>query len=471
MFTSSSEAKEYIKTEKIEVLDLKYVDFNGRWRHVSLPASTFDSELLKEGVGFDGSSVGYKKTHSGDMVVIPDLSTGMIDPFWERKTLSFICTIAEADSKQPSSFDPRNVAKRAEEYLRNLGWVSKSCWGPELEFYIFDKVLYDVSVTHPGYQIISGESIWDPEGLNNGFQILPMQGYHAMAPADTHYELRSEIAAHLEAMGIRVKYHHHEVGGGGEAEIEIPMGGLLESSDRIMLIKYVAKMVGRRRSKSVTFMPKPIYGAGGNGMHVHQALWKENRNLFFDPKGYGGLSSIALSYIAGLFEHAPSLLAFTNPSTNSYRRLVPGFEAPTNLFFSLGNRSAAIRIPKYVTTEEEKRIEFRPPDATCNIYFCLTAKLLAGLDGVRKKSDSSLYGPIDEDIHTWPEEIIKKVKSLPKNLEEALEGLTCDHEFLFQDDIFSQELIDSWIEYKIKRELNQIRGRPHPFEFALYYDV
>jgi glutamine synthetase len=470
MFASFPDTNQFIVKEKVEIVDLKYSDLNGRLRHVTLPSSSFNPALLEEGVGFDASSVGYKKTHSGDMVLIPDLSTAMIDPFWERKTLSFMCDIVEADSKQPLHSAPRNIAKRAEQYLSQMGWVDQSSWGPELEFNIFSEVSYNIGINHSGYSIVSGESVFDSEDSKNGFRILPMQGYHAAPPTDTFYELRSEIMAHLESIGIKIKYHHHEVGA-GEFEIEIPMGNLLETADRIMLIKYVAKMTGKRHGKSVTFMPKTIYGDGGNGMHVHQTLWKGKHNLFFDKSGYSGLSNTALAYITGLFEHAPALLAYTNPSTISYRRLVPGFEAPTNLFFSAGNRSAAIRIPKYATSEHDKRIEFRPPDATSNIYLCLTALLLAGLDGIEKKMEPGEYGPIDEDIHTWPEEKLKKIKSLPVSLDEALDGLKNDHEFLLRGDIFSKEQIESWIEYKLKKELNPIRDRPHPYEFALYYDV
>jgi glutamine synthetase len=283
MFTTFSDAKEYITKEKVEVLDLKYVDLNGRWRHVTIPASAFGPALLEEGVGFDGSSVGYKKVHLSDMVLlIPDLSTAMIDPFWERKTISFICEIVEADSKQPFPFDPRNVAKRAEEHLRQMGWVDASTWGPELEFNVFDKVFYNIQMKQSSYQIVSGESLFESEDLNSGYQILPGEGYHAMPPADTFHELRSEMTAYLESIGIEIKYHHHEVGSAGQLEIEIPMDGLLRAADTIMLIKYVAKMTSRKQGKTVTFMPKPIHGDSGNGMHVHQTLWKGKRNLFYD---------------------------------------------------------------------------------------------------------------------------------------------------------------------------------------------
>ena len=472
MFTSFSDAKDYITKEKVEVLDLKYIDLNGRWRHVTIPASAFSPALLEEGVGFDGSSVGYKEVHLSDMVLlVPDLSTAMIDPFWERKTISFICGIVEADTRQPFPLDPRNVAKRAEEHLSQMGWVDASTWGPELEFNVFDKVFYNIQMKQSSYQVVSGESLFEPGDLNSGYQILPGEGYQAIPPADTFHELRSEMTACLESIGIEIRYHHHEVGGAGQLEIEIPMGGLLRTADTVMLIKYVVKMISRKQGKTVTFMPKPIHRDSGNGMHVHQTLWKGKRNLFYDQEGYGGLSDMALSYIAGLFEHAPAVLALTSPSTNSYRRLVPGLEAPTHLFFSVGNRTAAIRIPQYATSEQAKRIEFRPPDATSNIYFCLVAQLLAGLDGIERKMESGGYGPIDEDVHKWPEEKVKKLKALPASLDEALEGLKHDHEFLLRGEIFPQELIETWIEYKIRRELDTIRGMPHPYEFALSYDA
>lgn len=471
MFSSLSDAAEYIRKEEVEVLDLKYIDFSGRWRHVTLPATTEAFKLLEQGVGFDGSSVGYKKIHSGDMAIIPDYETAFIDPFWNRKTLSFICDIVEAESRQVSAFDPRELARRAEKYLGRLGWVDKSYWGPELEFNIFDGVSYGIGKTHSSYKIFTQEIVGNSTESTHGFHIIPMRGYHVTPPADSYYDLRSDMAGYLEAVGVKIKYHHHEVGGAGEMEIELPMGSLLETGDRIMLIKYVAKMVGQKWGKSVTFMPKPVYGDGGNGMHVHQNLWKGNDNIFYDQAGYSGLSNNALSYIAGLFEHAQALVALTNPSSNSYRRLVPGFEAPTNLFFSAGNRSAAVRIPKYATAEQDKRIEFRPPDASCNIYFCLTAQLLAGLDGVEKNMDSSAYGPIDEDIHSWSEERMKQIRSLPASLDETLDGLKHDHEFLLQGEVFSKEVINSWIEYKIKEELKPLHERPHPFEFALYYGV
>lgn len=472
MFTSFSEAKGFIEKENVEILDLKYTDLNGRWRHISLPAGSFSQELLEKGVGFDGSGVGFAKAHSSDSaVIVPDLSTAALDPFWERKTLSFICDIVETISRTPFLFDPRSVAKKAEEYLSHLGWVDKSFWSPEAEFNIFDKVSFSTNYSESRYQIYSSESAFGSCDLSSGCGILPGEGYHAIPPADTLYNLRSEISANLELMGVEIKYHHHEGGGAGQVEIEIPMGGLVKTADTFMLIKYVAKMTARKWGKSVTFMPKPIYGDHGSGMHVHQTLWKAERNLFFDQKSYGGLSDSALFYIAGLLDHSPALLALTNPSTNSYRRLIPGFNAPTNLFFSLGSRTAAIRIPKYATSEESKRIEYRPPDATCNIYFCLSAQLMAGLDGIEHKTDPSSYGPFDDDIYTLPEEDIKNIKSLPTSFDQALSELKCDHDFLLQGDIFSQELIESWIEFKTKRELIPIQEVPHPYEFNLYYDV
>lgn len=472
MFSALSDVKEYISKEDVKALDLRYIDLNGRWRHVTLPASTDGLAQLEKGVGFDGSSVGYRKTHKSDMaLLLPDLSTAIIDPFMERKTLGFICAIVEADSRESFSLDPRGVAKRAEEYLSQLKWVDTSKWGPELEFNLFDKVSFDCRMDQSHYQLLSDESAYGDESSGDGAKILPSDGYHAMPPTDRLHEFRSEIVAHLEAIGIEIKYHHHEGGGAGQVEIEVPMGGLLKTADNIMLIKYVAKMTARRWGKSVTFMPKPIRGDNGSGMHVHQNLWEGNRNLFYDSEGYSGLSDIALSYIAGLFEHAPALLAFTNPSTNSYRRLVPGFEAPTHLFFSKGNRTAAVRIPEYAVTEEAERIEFRTPDATSNIYFCLAAQLLAGIDGIEKKMNAADYGPIDEDIHTWSQEKINAIRALPTSLDQALKELRRDHKFLLQGNVFSQKLIDSWVEYKTRKETLAIQERPHPYEFTLYYDA
>jgi glutamine synthetase len=472
MFTSIQEGKKFVAKENIEAIDLKYIDLNGRWRHVTIPVSAFNDQLMVEGVGFDGSSVGFRKTHMSDMaLLIPDLSTGMIDPFWERKTLSFICGIVEADTRQPFPLDPRSVAKRAEEYLSQIGWVDWSNWGPEMEFNIFDNISYSIKMNQASYQLVSSEAQFGAEELGTGAKIRPSDGYHAMAPADTLYDLRSEMMTYLEAMGVEIRYHHHEGGGAGQLEIEVPMEELLKTADNVMLIKYVAKMVAQKHGKIVTFMPKPICGDNGSGMHVHQNLWKGNKNLFYAPENYAGLSDLALSYIAGLFEHGPALLAFTNPSTNSYRRLVPGFEAPTHLYFSLGNRTAAVRIPKYATSEEEKRIEFRTPDATSNIYYCLAAQLLAGIDGIEKKLDSQKYGPIDEDVHKWPDEKLKKVKALPTNLGAVLDALKQDYEFLLQGNVFSKELIEAWIEYKINKELIPMQGYPHPYEFALYFDA
>jgi len=472
MFSTYSDVKKFIEKEQVEAIDLRYVDLRGQWRHVTLPASDYGYAMLREGVGFDGSSVGFKKAYASDMALLaPDLSTAMIDPFCQRKTLAFISEMVEADSRAPSPLDPRGVARRAEQHLAKLDWVDTSMWGPEMEFNVLDGVSFNIGLSQSGYQIHSCEATLESGDGLCGPRILPSDGYHAMPPADSLYNLRAEIAAHLEAIGIEIKYHHHEGGSAGQMEIEIPLDGLLKAADTVMLIKYVAKMVSRKWGRSATFMPKPIPGDNGNGMHVHQSLWKGKRNLFFSENGYGGLSDIALSYIAGLLAHGPALLAFTSPSTNSFRRLVPGFEAPTHLFFSIGNRTAAVRIPAYANTEETKRIEFRPPDASCNIYFCLAAQLLAGLDGIGRKIESGDYGPFDEDIHTWPEERLVKLKAVPGSLGEALEELRHDHDFLLQGQVFSQQLIEIWIEYKTKHELIPMQERPHPYEFALYFDA
>ncbi len=471
LLESTEDIISYVAREGVEMVDLRYVDIAGRLRHVTLPAPSLSGTMLRHGIGFSVSSVGYSKTAGDDLVLVPDAFTAFLDPFCRRKTLALFCCITDPTTREPFSQDPRALAQRAESHLSSLGWVDKGLWGPELEFFVFEHVALDLAENHSGYRVSSAERIPPVDDQADGYHLRPMGGYHAMTPTDKGFDLRSEIAAYLEALGVPVKYHHHEVGATGEMEIELPMGGLLETADRVILTKYVAKMVGQRWGKSITFMPKPVYGDGANGMHVHQMLRKGGLNLFSDPEGYAGVSHYALWYTAGLLSHAPALLAFTNPSTNSYRRLLPGFQAPTNLFFSRGNRSAAVRIPGYATQHEDKRIEFRPPDATCNIYFALAAQLLAGLDGIARRMDFARFGPIDENVHEWPENKRKSLMGLPANFEQALEGLKQDRSFLQAGGVFPPELIDSWIDYKVRQELVPVQERPHPFELALYFDT
>ncbi|MBC7227077.1 MAG: type I glutamate--ammonia ligase [Thermoflexales bacterium] len=471
MFSTFDEARQFIQRHDIQMVDLKFTDLGGRWHHLTLPVSQFTPALIEEGVGFDGSAVGLKSVKAGDMVLVPDLTTGFMDPFWEAPTLSFICTTLEADTRAVFANDPRNIARRAEEWMRETGIADESRWGPELEFYVFDRVAYEYGPNRCGYRVESAEADWG-DGAPSGHAIPLHGGYHAIPPKDTLYNLRTEMTRHLEAMGIPVKYHHHEVGGPGQCEIETPMMGLVQAGDAVMVIKYVTKMVARAHGLTVTFMPKPLYGEAGNGLHFHQQLFQGGRNLFYDPQGYSLLSRTALQYIGGLLAHGPAVLALTNPSTNSYRRLVPGYEAPVLAFFSAGNRTAAVRIPRYATKPEKVRIEFRPPDATCNIYLALAAQLLAGLDGIRQEINPTEggFGPIEADVFSWDEERRAAIRPLPTTLSDALDALEADHEFLCAGGVFSEDLIGRWIAARREEEL-AVRIRPHPYEVKLYYDV
>jgi glutamine synthetase len=473
MFLGFDEAQRFVMDKGVKMVDLKYCDLWGRWHHVTLPASQFMPRLLEDGVGFDASSVGLKPLKAGDMVVVPDLSTGFLDPFWEASTLSFICSAREADTRQDFPRDPRNIARRAEAYLRELGLADESRWGPEFEFYIFDSVAFENEVHRVGYRLRSAEGIWNSSRGGQGYYIPLHGGYHAHPPQDSLYNLRSEMCLHLEEMGVPVKYHHHEVGGPGQVEIETPMMGLLDSGDATMQVKYVTKMAAAAHNQTVTFMPKPLFGEAGNGMHFHQMLIKDSLSLFYDPAGYAGLSQMALYYIGGLLQHGPALLAFTNPSTNSFRRLVPGYEAPVNLFFSLGNRSAAVRIPKYARSPAEQRIEFRPPDATGNVYLALAAQLMAGLDGILSEIDPTEagFGPFDTNVFAWSAEERKRIKGLPASLSEALQALAADHGFLLAGGVMDEGFIQDWIDYKMIHEHLAVRDRPHPYEMQLYFDV
>lgn len=472
-FQDFDSAEKFILNNQIPQVDLKFTDLYGRWHHLTLLASQFTPELMEQGVGFDGSSVGLRSVKSGDMVLVPDLSTGVMDPFWDAPTLSFICTTLEADTLEIFAHDPRNIALNAETYLRQTGIADTSLWGPEFEFYLFKYVSYENTVRSACYQVDSSEASWGSSSPGHGFYNPMHGGYHAIPPRDQFYNLRSQISLTLEALGVSVKYHHHEVGGPGQMEIETPLMPLLNAGDASMLVKYVTRMSAVAAGQSVTFMPKPLYGEAGSGMHFHQQLFKNGVNLFYDPAGYGCMSQTALYYIGGLLAHGPALLGLTNPSTNSYRRLVPGFEAPINAFFSLGNRSAAIRIPKYANTPAAARMEFRPPDATCNIYLAMAAQLLAGLDGIQRRIDPTEagFGPIDANIFTWSEAERAKIKSLPSTLAGALSALADDHEFLLAGDVFSEALIEGWIRYKTQAEVKQVQVRPHPYEVELYYDV
>jgi glutamine synthetase len=473
MFSTFDEAKQFVLDKGVKMVDFKYTDLWGRWHHVTVPASQFTPRRVEDGVGFDASSVGLKPLKAGDMVVVPDLSTGFMDPFWDAPTLSFICSAKEADTRLDFPRDPRNIARRAEAHLREIKVAEESRWGPEFEFYIFSSVAFENEIHRVGYRLESAEGVWNSKEGGLGHYIPIHGGYHAHPPGDSLYNLRSEMCLHLEAMGVPIKYHHHEVGGPGQVEIEIPLMSLLESADATMMVKYVTKMTAAAHNQTVTFMPKPLFGEAGNGMHFHQMLVKDGRSLFYDAEAYAGLSRAALHYVGGLLSHGPALLAFTNPSTNSFRRLVPGYEAPVNLFFSLGNRSAAVRIPMYARDPLKQRIEFRPPDATCNVYLALAAQLMAGLDGILNQIDPTEagFGPFDSNIFAWPEEERKAIKGLPASLGQALEALDADHDFLLAGGVMDEEFTHDWIDYKMTHEHLEVRDRPHPYEMALYFDV
>jgi glutamine synthetase len=472
VFNDFDAADRYLRENAIRMIDLKFSDLWGRWHHVTLSAREFTPILMETGVGFDGSSVGLKRVKSGDMALVPDLKTGMRDPFCEVPTLSFICNTVEADTKVLFTRDPRVIAQRGEDYLRSTGFADESHWGPEFEFYIFSKACFENGVNTASYRVEALEAAWNSPTDGRGDYIPLHGGYHAIPPKDQLFGLRTRMVTFLEDMGVPVKYHHHEVGGPGQVEIETPLLGLLQAADASMLVKYVARMVAQLAGQTATFLPKPLFGESGSGMHFHQQLFKNGNNVFYDPNGPSFLSQVALYYIGGLLVHAPAVLAFTNPSTNSYRRLVPGFEAPVNCFFSTGNRSAAIRIPKYATRPEAVRFEFRPPDATCNPYLAMPAMLMAGIDGICRKIDPTAagFGPINEDIFAWSPEQRTTIKALPTSLDSALCALEADHAFLLEGGVFDQELIQDWIKFK-QTEIDQLRCRPHPYEIQLYYDL
>ncbi len=471
MFKSFTEAQSFIEKNAVQMIDLKFCDLWGRWHHVTLSAGAFEPGLMEAGVGFDGSSVGLKSVKSGDMALIPDLSTGVMDPYWEVPTLSFICYIVEAISKKRFFRDPREIARRAEDALVSSGIADRSIWGPEFEFYVFNKVSFENSNNCASYHLDALEAEWNSSSQGLGNFIATHGGYHAIPPRDQLFNLRTQIVMTLQKVGVPVKYHHHEVGGPGQCEIETPLMGLIAAADAAMMIKYVTHMNASLAGQAVTFLPKPLYGEAGSGMHFHQQLFKGDVNTFYDGNSPDKLSKVALAYIAGLLLHAPSLLAFTNPTTNSYRRLVPGFEAPVNCFYSLGNRSAAIRVPAYATEPRKVRMEFRPPDGTCNPYLAMASMLLAGLDGIKQSLDPTRmgFGPINENIFAWPEEKRATIKSLPTSLGQALDALEQDHDYLLSDGVFDEEIVSDWIAAKRKEE-SQLSVRPHPFEIQNYFD-
>ncbi len=461
------------KEAGVQIVDFRFVDLFGTWQHSSNSIKDVTEETFAEGVGFDGSSIrGFQTINESDMILLPDPETAVVDPFLSVPTLAVICDVYDPVTGKRYSRDPRGVAQRAEEHLKKAGFGDVAYFGPECEFFVFDNVRYDANHRGAFYEIDSSEGFWNTgsdEGPNLGYKIRPKSGYFPVPPHDTLMDIRSEMVLTLEAMGVPVEVHHHEVGTAGQCEIDMRFAPLTRMGDNVMTYKYVVRNVARKHGKVATFMPKPIYGDNGNGMHVHQSVWSNGRNCMYDPNGYAGLSEFAKYYIGGLLYHGPALLALAAPTVNSYRRLVPGFEAPVNLVYSQRNRSAAVRIPVYSKSEKSKRIEFRCPDTSANPYLCFAALLMAGLDGVKKRIDPG--EPADFDVYEASAEELARIKSTPGSLDEALCALERDHEFLLEGGVFTEDVIDTWITHKRTNELEPINLRPTPYEFYLYFDV
>ena len=468
-----------IKEKGINAVDLRFIDLPGLWQHFTISAKEFELDAFEEGVGFDGSSIrGFQAIQESDMLLFPDASTAFVDPFFERPTLNIICNIKDPITGESYSRDPRHVAQKAHAYMRSTGIADTAYFGPEPEFFIFDDVRFGQTYHEGYYHIDASEGFWNAGRAENpdaaghsrnlGYKPRYKEGYFPVPPMDSHQDLRTEMMLALEQVGVEVEVHHHEVGTGGQSEIDMRFDELVSMGDKLLKYKYVVKNVARKHGKAVTLMPKPIFQDNGSGMHVHQSLWLNGKNTFFDADAYAGLSNTALHYIGGILKHAGALLAFCNPTTNSYRRLVPGYEAPINLIYSMRNRSAAVRIPMYSGSEKAKRIETRFPDPTCNGYLAFSALLMAGLDGIQNAITP--MGPLDKDLYDLPPEEHAKIPSTPASLEEALDALEADHEFLLKGDVFTQDLIDTWLDYK-RGEVDAIRLRPHPWEFALYFDI
>jgi glutamine synthetase len=464
---AAKEAIEWAGSTQAKLVDLKFCDLLGRWQHMTLPLSAFDESAFDEGLGFDGSSIrGWQGISESDMLLMPDPASAILDPFTEAPTLSLVCEIADPVTREGYDRDPRGVARRAEAYLKETGIADTSYFGPECEFFVFDEVSYDLGPNHSHYAFDSAEGHWNSGKPGLGNTIREKEGYFPPAPHDTLHDLRSAMVLTLERLGIPCEFHHHEVASGGQCEIDLRYQTLTRMADQVMTYKYVVKNVARAAGKTVTFMPKPLFGDNGSGMHTHQSLWKEGTPLMADKSGYAGLSQLARAYLAGLLDHAPALLAFCAPTTNSYRRLVPGYEAPVNLVYSQRNRSACIRIPMYSDSPKAKRVEFRCPDPAANPYLAFAAMLMAGIDGVQRGLEPG--EPADYDLF---EENRGPIAQVPGSLAEALDALEADHEFLTRGGVFSEELIRTWIDWKREYEVDVVALRPHPAEFALYYDA
>jgi len=471
---NAQQVLDLIESEGFEFIDLRFIDLPGVTQHTTFPTTNVDAGTFENGIYFDGSSVrGFQGIQESDMLLMPDPTTAVEDHFRERKTLMMYCHILDPITGEAYSRDPRNIVRKAEAYLASTGIADTSFMGPEAEFFIFDSVRFDSGGNTSFYEVDSIEGSWntgrDEEGGNKGYKPRTKGGYFPVPPMDHYTDLRSEMVHNLEVFGIPTQLHHHEVGSGGQGEIGIEFDTISKIADKLMTFKYVVKNTAAAAGKTVTFMPKPIFGDNGSGMHTHQSLWKDGEPLFFDESGYGQLSDTARWYIGGLLTHAKSILAFTNPTTNSYRRLVPGFEAPVNLVYSARNRSAAVRIPISGDNPKAKRIEFRVPDPSSNAYLAFAAMLMAGVDGVKNRIEPT--DPVDKDIYDLPPEELLNLPAVPRSLEEALAGLAEDHEFLLEGDVFTEDLIETWIEYKMENEVAQVALRPHPHEFEMYFDI
>ena len=468
-----NECLKLAKQNEVEFVDLRFCDVPGLWQHFSIPVDELSEDLFEEGIGYDGSSIrGFKSIQESDMLLVPDPASAFLDPFTDHSTLTLICNVRDPLTGQSYERDPRYIAQKAELHLKSTGIGDVSYWGPEIEFYIFDSVRFDQDYNQGFYHVDSEEGFWnsgDSRSPNLGYKPRYKEGYFPVAPMDHMHNIRSEMVKTLHEVGIPVEVHHHEVGTAGQGEIDMRFDALTAMADKVLKYKYVVKNVAWRYGKTVTMMPKPLFMDNGSGMHTHQSIWKDGRNVFYGADSYGLISETGRHYIGGLLAHADALCAFIAPTTNSYRRLVPGYEAPINLVYSQRNRSACVRIPVYSQSEKSKRIEFRTPDPSCNPYYAFSAMLMAGLDGVANKIEPP--EPIDKDLYDLPPEEAKDVKSVVGSLEAALDALEADHEFLLKGDVFTKDVIDTWVGYKRAREVDAIRLRPHPYEFALYYDI
>lgn len=476
MFLNCKTAADVLKSigdMDVRMIDLRFADLPGTWQHFSVPPSAVDDTALEEGIGFDGSSIrGFQEIQESDMLVVPDPATAFLDPFEPERTVVLICTIRDPDTGQPYSRDPRYIATKAENHLKSTGLADVSYFGPEAEFFVFNDVRYAQGINYAFHEVDSQEGIWnsgEAEAPNLGHKPRQKEGYFPVPPVDSMQGLRTEMVLTLEKLGIRVEAHHHEVATAGQGEIDMRFTTLTRMADNLMMYKYVVKNVARKHGLTATFMPKPLFEDNASGMHVHQSLWQGDANLFYDATDYAGLSKLGRHYIGGLLQHAWALCAFCAPTTNSYRRLVPGYEAPINLVYSKRNRSACCRIPMYSPNPRAKRIEFRTPDPSCNGYLAFAAMLMAGLDGIERRIDPGL--PMDKNLYDLPPEEAKDVKSTPGSLDAALDALEADHKFLMRGDVFTKDVIETWLRCKRSLEVDAIRLRPHPYEFHLYYDT